>query len=294
MKKRFFIILSVIIASLNLSSQQREVKKADYPLDYESKIDVIYSKVNNWEGRLDVYYNPTNPKLMPLIINIHGGGWKHGTKESQNGFSPFFNAGFAVANVEYRLVDVAKAPAAIEDIRSALNYLIVHAKELNINPHKIVIMGASAGAHLALMGGLLENDHRFDMYCKNKKVDMRVAAIVSKYAPSDFVTKTNKSYSEKTLLDWLGSKAEDTAFRESVSPNTYIKKTSPPVFIIHGNADPLVPYEQSVRLQKQFQDVGVKNEFITVEGGKHGNFEKSKNDEINIAIIAFLKGVGVL
>ena len=165
MKKRIFISFLLMVTCLSMFAQVALVKKVEYPLGYKSQIDVVYTKVKNWDGRLDVYYNPTSSKATPVIINIHGGGWNHGTKESQSGFNTFFKAGFAVANVEYRMVDVAKAPGAIEDIRSAMDYLIQHSKELNIDPKRIVLMGGSAGAHLALMGGFLENDRRFDTYC---------------------------------------------------------------------------------------------------------------------------------
>jgi len=293
MKKRIFISFLLMVTCLSMFAQVALVKKVEYPLGYKSQIDVVYTKVKNWDGRLDVYYNPTSSKATPVIINIHGGGWNHGTKESQSGFNTFLKAGFAVANVEYRMVDVAKAPGAIEDIRSAMDYLIQHSKELNIDPKRIVLMGGSAGAHLALMGGFLENDRRFDTYCKGKE-NMKVAAIISKYAPSDFVDKTDKFYTYKSLLNWMGDKVEDAAFRASISPVTYISKNNPPVFIVHGNADPIVPYEQSVRLHQKLDKAGVYNEFITVEGGKHGNFDKDKNSEINKATMIFLKKVGVI
>ncbi|MDD4969542.1 MAG: alpha/beta hydrolase [Paludibacter sp.] len=293
MKKGILITLSLFVAGLSLMAQEAAVKKVEYPAGYESKIDVVYTKVKDWDGRLDVYFNPVSSTATPVVINIHGGGWNHGTKESQSGFNTFFKAGFAVANVEYRMVDEAKAPGAIEDIRSAMDYLILHAAELNIDPKRIVLMGGSAGAHLALMAGFLENDRRFDTYCKGKE-NMKVAAIISKYAPSDFVEKTDKFYTYKSLLNWMDDKAEDASFRASISPVTYINKNNPPVFIVHGNADPIVPYEQSVRLHQKLDQAGVYNEFITVEGGKHGNFEKDKNSEISKATMAFLKKVGVI
>lgn len=293
MKKRILFSISLFLVSLSLIAQETATKKVEYPAGFKSKIDVVYSKVNDWDGRMDVYYNPTSPTATPVLINIHGGGWNHGTKEGQGGFNTFFKTGFAVANVEYRMVDKAKAPGAIEDIRSAMDYLILHAKELNIDPKRIVIMGGSAGAHLALMAGFLENERRFDTYCKGKE-NMKVAAIISKYAPSDFIDKTDKFYTYKSLLNWMGDKVEDVSFRASISPVSYINKNNPPVFIVHGNADPIVPYEQSVKLHQKLDKAGVYNEFITVEGGQHGNFSKEKNTEINMAIMVFLKKVGVI
>ena len=154
---------------------------------------------------MDVYLPPKEKGPSPVVINIHGGGWNKGVKESQTGFNTFFKAGFAVANIEYRLTGQATAPAAIEDTRCALIYLIKNAKALNIDVNKIVIMGGSAGGHLALMGGLLANDHRFDKNCPGVE-NIKVAAIIDKYGITDVwdwgYGPVIKSKSART---WLGN-----------------------------------------------------------------------------------------
>ena len=166
---RLIFIIIFIACKLAVFSQtvsDTVYKPVVFPKGYESKLDVVYVNVNGWEGRLDYYIDPSSKQPTPLVINIHGGGWNHGVKEGQGGFSSFFKAGFAVANIEYRLTPQAKAPAAIEDTRCALIYLISNAKKLNIDVKKIVIMGGSAGGHLALMAGLLGNNHLFDTNCQ--------------------------------------------------------------------------------------------------------------------------------
>jgi acetyl esterase/lipase len=286
MKKSLIFLTYILFQFFSIYAQEPEIKKVQFPENYQSQIDVIYTTVNGWDGRIDLYFNPTSTEPTPVVLHIHGGGWNHGTKESQSGFSSYFKAGFAVANVEYRLVQVAPAPAAIEDIRCAIYYLKTHAKELNINPDKIVISGGSAGAHLALMGGLLENDRRFDKNCKSE-IDMRVAAIISNYAPTDFTDMNSDMSKFKSLTNWLGNKANDAEFRASVSPIRLIKKSSPPVFIVHGDADPIVPYEQSVVLKQKLDSFKVPNHFITVKGGLHGKFEKSDRDKIAVELREF-------
>jgi acetyl esterase/lipase len=236
---------------------------------------------------------PKTTKPTPVVINIHGGGWNKGVKESQTGFNTFFKAGYAVANIEYRLTQQATAPAAIEDTRCALIYLIKNADALNIDVNKIVIMGGSAGGHLALMGGLLGNDNRFDSNCKGVK-NIKVAAIINKYGIVDvWAWGYGKNITSKSATRWLGDKATDQNFAASVSPITYVNKNSPPVYIVHGDADPTVPYQHSVDLYKKLQNAGVKSKFVTVEGGLHGKFPKEKNSEINKDIMDFLKSVGL-
>ena len=281
------------LASMPQTEDAIVPKPVVFPAGYVAKLDEVYTKVNGWDGRADLYINPTASKPTPVIINIHGGAWRAGTKESQGGFNTFFKAGFAVANMEYRLSGQAKAPAAVEDTRCMLIYLIKNAKELNIDVNKIVIMGGSAGGHLALMGGLLANDHRFDTNCPGVE-NVKVAAIIDKYGITDVWDWTfgpeSKSSSPKL---WLGDNVKNEAFIKSVSPIYYVNKNSPPIFIVHGDSDPTVPYQQSVDLYKKLQKLGVKSEFITVSGGLHGKFDKEKNSEINKSIIEFLKGINL-
>lgn len=291
-------ILSTIVAFFLVSPAKAQeadttYKPVEYPDGFSSQLNVVYTKVKDWEGKMDLYLPPKQKGPSPVVINIHGGGWNKGVKESQTGFNTFFKMGYAVANIEYRLTGQATAPAAVEDARCALIYLTRNAKELNIDINKIVVMGGSAGGHLALMAGLLANDHRFDTNCPGVE-NIKVAAIIDKYGITDvwdwgYGTKITS----RSATRWLGAKASDKAFAMSVSPINYVHKDNPPVFIVHGDADPTVPYQQSVDLHKKLKEAGVKTEFITVPGGLHGKFDKEKNSEINKAIAAFLTDLGL-
>lgn len=291
MKRLVWLTILVTLSAFSVSGQEENptVKKVEYPVGFSARLDVEYTRVKDWQGRMDLYLPPKEKGPAPVVINIHGGGWNHGTKESQTGFSTFFKMGFAVANVEYRLTPLATAPAAIEDVRCALLYLVQNAKELNIDVNKIVVMGGSAGGHLALMAGLLQNDSRFDTNCPVRS-QFTIAAIIDKYGLADLTGLLGS----RSVREWLGGNAGNRQFVQSVSPIYYVKKTSPPTFIVHGDADPTVPYQQSVELQKKFQSAGVKTVFITVPGGAHGKFAKEKNSEINRAIADFLRGVGLV
>lgn len=293
--KNIALICWLLLASQTLIAQDsaQVIKKVSYPAGFTEQLNVVYTRVNGWEGKLDLYLPPLKNGASPLVINIHGGGWNKGNKESQTGFGDFFKRGYAVANIAYRLTGVATAPAAVEDTRCALIYLISNAKKLNIDLSRIVIMGGSAGGHLALMGGLLENNDIFDSNCGGTQ-NIKVAAIIDKYGITDVwdwgygPVKTSKS-----ATSWLGDKAKDKDFAMSVSPLYQVKKTSPPVFIVHGDADPIVPYQQSVALKAKLDEMGVKNEFITVKGGLHGKFSPEDNKMVNTKIMDFLKGLGL-
>jgi acetyl esterase/lipase len=269
-------------------SDSSKIKPVVVPPGFTSQLNVVYAKVNDWEGKMDLYLPASSGKPTPLIINIHGGGWNHGTKEEQGGFTPYFKAGFAVANIEYRLTSQATAPAAIEDTRCALIYLIKNANALHLDPNKIVIMGGSAGGHLALMGGLLQNNHIFDTNCMGVE-NINVAAIIDKYGIADVNDWAYGPYiKSKSATNWLGTKKEDQNFIKSVSPISWVKSTSPPVFIVHGDADPTVSYQESVALHQALLAAGVKTEFITIPGGLHGKFDKDQNAMLNTAIFKFI------
>jgi dipeptidyl aminopeptidase/acylaminoacyl peptidase len=92
----------------------------------------------------------------------------------------------------------------------------------------------------------------------------------------------------RSAVNWLGDKAKDSVFAASVSPMSYVSRNSPPVLIVHGDADPTVPYEQSVALHEKLKALGVTTKFITVEGGLHGKFTKEKNAELSQAYVEFI------
>ena len=294
MRKIIVIALMLVTGNAFAQTEDTTYKPVEFPAGFAAQLNVVYTTVKGWEGKMDIYNAPKAAKPTPVVINIHGGGWNHGVKESQSGFNTFFKMGYAVANMEYRLTGQATAPAAVEDTRCVLIYLIKNAKALNIDVNKIVIMGGSSGGHLALMGGLLGNDHRFDGNCPGVE-NIKVAAIIDKYGITDvWDWGYGPNITSKSAKTWLGDKANDQEFAKTVSPITYVNKNSPPTFIVHGDADPTVPYQQSVALHKKFVDAGVKTQFMTVEGGLHGKFPKDKNSEVNKAIAAFLKELGLV
>jgi len=294
-KIRIVLLFHVLLMSAAAFAQTDTVyKPVELPPGFTSQLNVVYTQVNGWDGKMDIYLPPPGKGPTPVVINIHGGGWNKGVKESQTGFNTFFKAGFAVANIGYRLSQQATAPAAVEDARCALIYLIKNAKQLNIDPDRIVVMGGSAGGHLALMAGLLGNDHRFDGNCPGVN-NIKVAAIIDKYGITDvWDWAYGPHLTSRSATQWLGSKAKDEQFAKSVSPIYYVNKNSPPVFIVHGDADPTVPYQESVALQKKLQEAGVVHQFVTVPGGLHGKFSKEQNSDLNKQIIAFLKTVNVI
>ena len=199
----------------------------------------------------------------------------------------YFNQGYAVANVEYRMRYEALAPAAVEDVRGAMIYLLHHAESLNIDKNKIIFQGGSAGGHLALTAGYLQNNRIYDNDTEPYADEIKVMAVVDKYGPS----KLSDFLFYSSLASWLGDNATNQAFVQSISPVDMIDANTPPTYIIHGDADPTVPYSQSVILQAALEQAGVKNKFTTVPGGGHGGFPSAYNTQYEIEVIQFLSEV---
>lgn len=289
--------LLVLFTCMQVTNAHTQMVTSKYgvemPENYTAETDAVYKTVGDWQGRVDVYYNAHSEEPAPLVINIHGGAWTHGQKETQTGYKSFFKKGFAVANVEYRLAEVAKAPAAVEDVRCAFLYMIENAEKYNIDTSRIVVMGGSAGGHLALMVGLLATHQAFDNECSTAK-PVKVAAIIDKYGITDLTSVPKGTWNNKSAKLWLDENKENIEFLESISPLTYISPDSPPVFVVHGDADPIVPFEQSVALHEKLDKAGVPNTFMVVEGGLHGKFPKEDKSRVSKAIIAFIVEQGIV
>ena len=145
--------------------------------DYSVKPDIVYLTANNYQNKLDLY-QASGEQPHPTLIYIHGGGWVEGRKEEDVLETiPFLEKGWSVVNVEYRLAGVSLAPAAVEDCRCALRWVIEHAKDYKFDPNRIVLMGHSAGGHLSLITGMLSPFGWTRPRIAGDK-ELRVAAIV--------------------------------------------------------------------------------------------------------------------
>lgn len=261
---------------------------------YDARIDVVYSRVDSFENKLDVYVPKDAAEPCPTLIWIHGGGWGRLTKDSVSGqLIPFLENGWVVVNVDYRLTPQAPAPAAVIDCRCALHWVVRNAGELKVDPAKIVVSGTSAGGHLALMTGMLPAGTPFDASCADA-APVHVAAIVNFYGITDVTHLLDSANRRGYAVKWLGDGPDRESLARSVSPLTWVRKELPPIFTVHGDADPTVPYDHAVRLHRALDEAGVPNELKTVPGGKHGKFTKEENAEILGLVAAFLKKYGIV
>ena len=267
--KKLLIGLVLVMSSVASAQDSPLAWAARLENDYRIVPDITYLTASNYDAKLDLYVTRTPEKPLPTLIWIHGGGWTGGTKESFAGIPSYLAMGMNVVNVEYRLARVAPAPAAVEDCRCALRWVIQHAKEYGIDVNRIVVSGGSAGGHLALTTGMLPASAGLDRQCPGPD-NLKVAAIVNWYGIADVNELLDGVNMKPYAVTWLGSAPDREQIATRVSPLTYVRAGLPPVLTIHGDADPTVPYTQSVRLHKALTAAGVPNELLTMPGGRHG------------------------
>ena len=261
--------------------------------EYQVFPNLTYLTASNYELKLDIYKRRDTTDSQPTLIYIHGGGWVNGTKEqSLMAVMPWFEMGWNVVNVEYRLGKVALAPAAVEDCLCALRYIAAQAKTYNIDTTRLVVTGESAGGHLALTTGMIPESAGLDRQCPGAPLP-KVAAIIDWYGIVDVNDLLDGDNRKAYAVQWLGSVPNREEVARRVSPITYVRPGLPPVLAIQGDADPTVPYQHSVRLTAALTKAGVANQLVTIPGGKHGGFTPEERTRIYVAIREFLAKNGL-
>lgn len=256
--------------------------------------DITYGVANNYPLKLDVWQRKNVKTPVPTLIYYHGGGWIFGDRTGATLlFAPYLEMGWNVINVEYRMASVSLAPAAVEDCRCALRWAIRNAKQYNIDVDRIVLTGHSAGGHLSLITGMLPEGTGLDNECDGTE-KLRVAAIINWFGISDVVDVIQGPNRRNYAAMWMGSQTAAPTIAKRVSPLTYVRSGLPPILSIHGDMDPVVPYEQSVRLHQALSAAGVPNELVTIKGGGHGEFNDAQLEDAYQKLQAFLRVHGLL
>ncbi len=275
------LLLGALLLAEFLVRAQGPARQSATPEGVKALRDLAYVENGHARQKLDLYLPERATNALPVVIWIHGGGWKGGSKD---GCPPlrqgFVQRGYAVASVGYRLSGDAVFPAQIEDCKAAVRWLRVNAKRYGLDPDRFGAWGSSAGGHLVALLGTSGDERAFDVGA-NLGASSRVQAVCDFFGPTDLLQmdsharpgapfKHDDAASPEACLIG-GPIQENKAKAARVNPITYLSTNAlPPFLIVHGDADPLVPHHQSELLFEALKQAGGNVHLHTIKGTGHG------------------------
>lgn len=264
-------------------AQPAKQKPFTLPPGVRMERDIPYVPDGDESQRLDLYL-PEKPaeSPLPLIVHIHGGGWRGGNKFPCP-VTGMVLKGYAVASVEYRFSQKAVFPAQIQDCQAAIRWLRSNSKKYNIDPERLGAVGGSAGGHLSALVGTSGGKKAFTPIGGNEEQSDRVQAVCDIYGPTNFTTVVQQAADDPNVKNIFafnsptdpyscltGANLSDKAKSDAVSPVHYVSEDNPPILILHGTHDSLVPYAQSEEFATALKAKGVKVWLQKLPGSGHG------------------------
>lgn len=256
---RGYETLNQLYAAYLLRSFRLIDREPPLPSGVRLESGVSYARAAGQELKLDLYLPGGIAKDKPraLFVLIHGGGWKSGQREDYRPHAVrVAAAGYPVASLSYRLSGTAKFPAQIRDVNAALQFLADQGAKYGIDPQRIVVMGGSAGGHLAMLAAYAdmpefapEADPNLQILrpADTKKTAYEIAAVFNFYGPSDLTTSFAVSQSVvPALMGGTFEQMSDTY--RAASPMSHLSPDDPPTLLVHGTLDDIVPVQQSDKL----------------------------------------------
>ncbi len=254
--------------------------------------DVVYATVGGTTLRLDVYI-PAGQAAPPLLIWVHGGAWRSGTKASVP--KQFVARGIATASIDFRQSTDARFPAMVHDIKAAVRFLRAKAGDYGYRAERIAIGGSSSGGHLAALVGVTNGDARLEGSVGSHLTESSsVQAIVDYYGASNLTTILAQSTPfglnvRRPALELLLGALPDSAKELAVlaSPVFHVDRSDPPLLLLHGDQDSQMPINQAHELQGAYAKSGLDVYFDVVHGAAHGGDLFFSPDRVE-RVLAFL------
>jgi acetyl esterase/lipase len=248
---------------------------------------------------MDIFVPPNRIRVpTPAVLWLHGGGWERGDKNGSSGAELLAAQGFVTASIFYRLSGDWPFPADIEDCKCAIRYLRANPDKYGIDPTRIGVAGASAGGQLAMLVATADEKAGLEGAGGWPNVSSRVQAVSSWYGPTDFTvgaTEFEHHTGRAVVKLFRGTLEQKPQEYRHASPITYVNAASPPLLLIQGDKDEMVPYDQALRMKQRYESVGALVEFIPVHNASHdfkadGNLPISPSvEEIHQRTIDFFK-----
>jgi acetyl esterase/lipase len=264
--------------------------------------NIDYAGSDNPRQKLDLLLpKDRKAKKRPMVVFIHGGGWKSGQKEDGLDVIRAVTAtgDYAAATINYRLSQEAKWPAQIHDCKAAIRFLRGKADEYGVDADHIGVVGMSAGGHLVSLLGTENDDASLEgTLGAFGKVSSRVQCVVNFFGPTDFFSDylpnptPEKAEGRKMVVQLLGrDEAEASRNAKAASPVSWVTKDDAPFFTAHGTKDTLVPFSQATTIHTALEKAGVESHLVAMEGAGHGFASPELNRRIRLFLDMHLRGV---
>jgi acetyl esterase/lipase len=287
-----YILLFSSVVTYSQSSKDFELLK-----HFSNQKNIVYKIIGG--DTLDLILFLPKVKTganMPVMVFIHGGGWGAGNKFKIFG-DPFFGTlkalhdnGIACATIEYRLTRIGKSTACdcVVDCKDAVRFLMKNSDEFSLDSTRIGVWGDSAGGHLCLMTALADNNEfKGDESLRN--YSPKFLCVASYYPLTSFVNPeylvgSNFEKPDRFIPLLGGLLSDNYDLARKLSPVEWIDKNSPPVFLLHGEEDNVLPIRQSTYLLEVGKERGADIQLLKVKNAGHsfnGENISPSMDEIN-------------
>lgn len=254
------------------------------------KKDIEYGRVGERALLLDLYSPAKLDAPVPGLIFIHGGGWQEGNKRDYKFYTiDFAERGYVAATIGYRFSQEAGFPGCVEDAKCAVRWMRANAKEINVDPDRIVVIGGSAGGYLAMMTGYSAEVEEWNATGGHPGVSSAVAAVVDLYGPPDL---TEPMAQDHYIITSFMKKpyTEVPELYAQASPMMHLDPKDPPTLVIQGTIDDIVPVEFSDKLVERLKAVGIPHWYARLDGWPHTmDVAPAVNDYVQWLINAFIE-----
>jgi acetyl esterase/lipase len=234
--------------------------------------DIVYGKAGEVELLLNLARPAQNNGPVPLVVVIHGGGWAAGNRSQHDDLTwKIAQRGCVSATISYRFAPQYMFPAQVEDAKCAVRFLRAHAVKYQIDPSRIGAMGFSAGAHLAMMLGTMDNADGLEGVGGWPDQSSKVQAVVSFVGPTDLAAEDFGEVSRGILKNFVGgTREEKLELCRRASPIAYVNPGDAAMLLFQGTRDPLIPNTQAFKMAEALTTAGVKGRVELLLGAGHG------------------------
>jgi acetyl esterase/lipase len=257
--------------------------------------DVVFAEAGGVPLRFDHYRPLKVSDAAPVVVVVHGGAWMTGDPSQAAGNALHFaRRGIATISLSYRLAPAHRFPAPVDDIRHGLRWIRAHADELGIDPTRMALLGLSAGAHIALMAHVAHALPELDMPTlppELRDVPEDVRCVMLHYGPFDLTRARAFPDGIDPAAELLGPRRSDGARVRLASPVNHAADVRAPVLLIHGTADTVVSFRESVRMHDALVAAAKPAAILLLEGAPHAfqiEWRGDANRRANEAMDTFL------